>query len=367
MTNNTYRAAAIGRTGGGDYGHNLHLSFRELGNVELVAIADPDEAGRKRAQAESGACNGYADYAEMLGRERPDIVNVCPRWTDCHLEMVLACIEAGAHVYCEKPLTWSLEEGDRIVAAAAATGKKVAVAHQSVHLPILKGLMRMIQEGRIGEPLSIHTYGKQDARGGGEDMIVLGTHLFNLMRYLAGDVLWMFGHVTIGGKEITLDDISEPSEPVGLVAGDRINSYYAFAGGLSGFFESRRFPDKEMNRYGLFIEGSEGTIAASTGGVSDPMIYPHPLFKPWVGDQRWQPLRALPIVSLHETGNRFAVLDLIASIEEDRDPLSSASDAVAALEMILGTYESQITKSRVQFPMRQRRHPLAYWREGFYD
>src|SRR4249919_2686400 len=51
----TYRAAAIGRTGGGGYGHGLHLAYKGLENVEFVAVADPDEAGRAKAAAETGA------------------------------------------------------------------------------------------------------------------------------------------------------------------------------------------------------------------------------------------------------------------------------------------------------------------------
>jgi len=54
---------------------------------------------------------------------------------------------------------------------------------------------------------------------------------------------------------------------------------------------------------------------------------------------------------------------LIAAIEQDREPVSSARSAVAALEMIMGTYESQITGGRVELPMARRDHPLLAWQE----
>ena len=57
---------------------------------------------------------------------------------------------------------------------------------------------------------------------------------------------------------------------------------------------------------------------------------------------------------------------LIAAVEEDRQPLSSARDARAALEMILGAYEAQITGARVALPMPNRQHPLLAWKEGYY-
>ena len=197
-----YRAAAIGRTGRGNYGHGLHLAYTDHPAVDFVAVADPDEEGRTKAQTETGAAAAYPDYREMLREQSPDIVSVCPRWTDCHLEMVIACLEAGAHVYCEKPMTWNLAEGDAIVFRAREAGLKVAVAHQAVYLPRIQGLRRILREGRIGEVQAIHAHGKQDRRGGGEDMIVLGTHLFNMMRFFVGDVRWMSAQVTVEGREL---------------------------------------------------------------------------------------------------------------------------------------------------------------------
>ncbi|MBM3278390.1 MAG: Gfo/Idh/MocA family oxidoreductase [Candidatus Handelsmanbacteria bacterium] len=365
MSEEKYRAAAIGRTGQGGYGHGLHIAYQGIDQVEFVAVADPDEAGRLKAQAETNAPRAYADYREMLRTEKPDLVSVCPRWTDCHLEMVLACLEAGAHVYCEKPLTWNLAEGDRIVAEAASRRLKVAVAHQGVYLPRVQHLKGLLAQGRIGQVHSLHAHGKQDQRGGGEDMIVLGTHLFNMMRFFVGEVAWMSAQVQVEGRELAKEDIRQPTEPVGPVAGDCIHSFFSFKGGPVGFFESRRHQAGGNQRYGLDIAGSEGIISLRGGSGNELMIYPHPVFRPADPAQRWQPLDEVPDQPLAK-GNRLAILDLIRAIEEDRPPLSSAADAVAALEMILGAYESQITGGRVCFPTPHRRHPLAAWQEGFY-
>lgn len=359
-----YRAAAIGRTGRGGYGHGLHLAYRELDNVEFTAVADEDGEGRAKGQQETGAPRGYADYQEMLKVEQPDIVSIGPRWTDCHLEMALACLEAGAHVYCEKPMTWSLEEGDQIVSMAALAGKKVAVAHQGVYLPRIQRVKEMLEEGRIGQVQAIYAHGKQDRRGGGEDMIVLGTHLFNMMRFFAGDVDWMTAQVTAEGRALTPDDIREPGEPVGPVAGDCVNSYFAFKSGVAGFFESRKDQAGSSRRYGMEIVGSEGILSVRGGTGSELMIYPHPVFLPSAVEQRWEPLDEVPDASLGD-GNRLAIVDLIEAIEANRAPRSSARDAVAALEMILGAYASQITGARVEMPM-ARQHPLVVWPQGGY-
>ena len=126
MSQKTYRAAAIGHTGAGNYGHGLHMPFQELENIEFVAVADPDEAGRQEEMEKTGVERGYADYREMLDKEELDIVSMGPRWTTDHLEMLLACINAGCHVYSEKPMTATLAEGDQVVETASRAGKKVA-------------------------------------------------------------------------------------------------------------------------------------------------------------------------------------------------------------------------------------------------
>ena len=355
MNQKMYRAAAIGHTGAGNYGHGLHMPFKELKNIEFVAIADPDEAGRQEEMEKTGVQRGYSDYREMLDKEDLDIVSMGPRWTTDHLDMLLACINSGYHVYSEKPMTATLAEGDQIVEAASQNRIKVAVAHQAVYLPSIQAVKRMLHDGAIGTVQAIHGHGKQDQRGGGEDMIVLGTHLFNMMRFFVGDVKWMQAHVTENGKEVTSDDARDATEPVGLVAGDCINSYFAFESGVSGLFDSRKH-EVSGDYYGMEIIGSKGRISMRGGGGDSLVIYPYPCWTLANTSQTWEAVQVddTPFSS----GNNLAVLDLIDAIENDRKPISAAEDAVAALEMILGAYESQLTGKRVSFPIANREHPL---------
>lgn len=356
MSDKIYRAAAIGRTGGGNYGHGLHLAYKELDNVEFIAVADQHDDGRAKAKKETGAKRDYADYREMLAAEELDIVSVCPRWVDCHLEMVLACIEAGCNVYCEKTMALSLEDGDTMVTAADQAGLKIAVAHQGVYLPGVQKIKQILADGKIGQVQAIYAHGKQDRRGGGEDMIVLGTHIFNMMRYFMGDVAWMSSHVMADGHDITPNDVREATEPVGLVAGDCINSYFAFENGVSGFFDSRKDQAGGGERYGMEIVGSEGILSLRGGTASMVAIYPYALFAPTNFSQQWEKLE-LDNTPLY-TGNQYAIVDMIDAIENNREPISSGRAAIAALEMILGAYESQITGGRVEIPMINRKHPL---------
>src|SRR5437867_1478751 len=91
----TYRVAVIGRTGRGDYGHDLDTVWLDVPDVEVVAVADESPAGLAKAMDRLRAKTSYADYRDMLAREKPDVVSIAPRWLDCHRDMLLACVEAG--------------------------------------------------------------------------------------------------------------------------------------------------------------------------------------------------------------------------------------------------------------------------------
>lgn len=357
-----FRAGAIGHTGRGNFGHGLHLGFVGVSSVQPVAVADPDPAGRAAAQREIGAANAYADYREMLANESLDIVAVCPRYVDRHEELLMAAIDAGCHVYCEKPMTADLATADRVIDAAAAKGLKIAVAHQNVYLPQLRELRRRVADGLIGALQELRGTGKQDRRGGGEDMLVLGTHLFNTMRYFAGDVAWISGHVTVAGREIGPGDAREASEPIGLIAGDAITGYYRFAGGAVGTYASRANQPGKGRGFSLQLIGDRGSVAMRGAG-DDFMIARHDHWAPWDGIDGWDPLD-LGAFELHEDGNRLAIEDLIAAIDEDREPLAGARSARAALEMIHGVYASQLAGGRVAVPLADRGHPLARLRAG---
>src|SRR5438876_469482 len=89
------RAAIIGHTGQGDYGHGLDQIFNHRPEIEVVAIADPVASGRAAAVARSGALRQYDDYRLMLQREKPRLVCIAPRWTDQHHAMAIAALDIG--------------------------------------------------------------------------------------------------------------------------------------------------------------------------------------------------------------------------------------------------------------------------------
>src|SRR5262249_15984404 len=173
MTSRRYRVAVIGRTGKGNYGHGLDVVWNQIENVEVVAVADPDEKGRAAAAARIKAKAAYADYREMLDKERPEIVSVADRWLDQHHDMVLACVRHGAHVFLEKPMARTLREADEIVSACEQHHVKLAIAHQTRHSPRVKVIRDLISSGRLGGPADIPGRGKEDPPSGGDALLPL--------------------------------------------------------------------------------------------------------------------------------------------------------------------------------------------------
>src|SRR5262245_44811827 len=225
-----YRVAVIGRTGKGNYGHSLDTVWLKCDKAEIVAVADENETGRAAAAKRLNAKTAYADYKQMLEKEKPQIVSVADRWPDCHRDMVIACAEHGASIFLEKPVAQTLQQADEMVAACEKHHVKCAVAHQTRYSPRVKVAKDLIGGGKIGEVMELRGHGKEDARGGGQDMMVLGTHTFDLMRYLAGDAKWCFARIQQGGKKAVSGDVRQGAEQIGPILGDHITATYGFGG-----------------------------------------------------------------------------------------------------------------------------------------
>jgi predicted dehydrogenase len=362
-----YRTGIIGHTGAGDYGHDLDLTCGRMAELEVVALADPDSTGRARAAARSGAARTYASYSEMLAQEQLDLVVVATRYVDGHEAMLLAAIHAGAHIYCEKPLVASPAEADRVLAAADAAGVHIAVAHIGRAFAALPRLRALVAGGKIGRLRRVHGFGKCDRRGGGQDLMVLGSHILDMMCYFAGEPAWVHAHIMQQGRDAAAGDVRPGDEGVGLIAGDSIVSHFAFHGGVMGEFESFVAQDgTDTSYFTLLLEGTAGTIGYRSFGFRH-LCWHHRGIPFPAADERWEPLELdghAPegpddMRERYIWAHQHLIRDLLQSVAERRPPLASARAAATALEMMMAAYESHFTGGRVSLPLTNRRHPLA--------
>jgi predicted dehydrogenase len=358
-----YRIAVIGHTGRGNYGHGVDTVWFDIPGCEIVGVADADEAGRAAAVERLKAPKGYADYRQLLDETKPDIAAIGPRWLDQHRDMVVAAAERGIHVYMEKPFCRTPKEADEMIAACEQHKIKLAIAHQTRYSPRLEMVRQLIEDGAIGTVLELRGRGKEDSRGGGEDLWVLGSHVMNLIHHLGGEPLWCSGTVLQDGKPVTKEHVKPGNEGIGPLAGDTVHAMYELDNGVSAYFGSRRNAAGE--RFGLQVYGSKGVIEILTGHLPPTHILQDPMWSPGRSGKSWVPISSAGIGKeeplrdggLHG-GNILACLDLMSAIEEDRLPECNVYEARMTIEMISAVFESHRLGGPAKFPLQNRGNPL---------
>jgi len=320
----------------------------------------------------------------MLDRDSPDIVVLCSRHPHDHFDQIKAVAEKGIHLYCEKPISASLLEADEIVEIAEKHQIKICMAHPARYGLAFRTMKKMVQAGEIGKSLTIHGRGKNDHRGGGEDLMVLGTHILDLQTFFFGAPEYVFADVTADGHPIAKTDRTETVEPIGPAAGDEVFACFRFPGGVRGIFESKRgLLDRQSGiiHMGITVIGTTGALSMRfcDGGMpeaklrisrrpgppeDDSCFEEVPLTEKCVIPEA-EPLDYslsgrgdIPGATWFQEANRFAVWDLMRAIEEDRQPVSNIYNARLILEMIYGIYASQLSGGVIHFPLSNRNHPL---------
>ena len=191
----------VGIIGAGMVVQGAHVkAFQARDDVRVVAIADPFEAYRKGVGEQLGCARLYEDYRQMLDDRDVQALDIClPHFQ--HEQVVLDALDAGKDVLLEKPIAMTLEQADRMIAAAKAKGRKFYVALNQRFYPAHRKLKDIIDSGQYGKPflalcqLVGDELGRMNDpqswkgtwdRAGGGALIDTGTHIIDL-------VLWWFG------------------------------------------------------------------------------------------------------------------------------------------------------------------------------
>jgi predicted dehydrogenase len=238
------------------------------------------------------------------------------------------------------------------------------------YLPEVARAKEMIAAGDIGDVLEVRGRGKEDARGGGEDLMLLGSHVLDLFRFFLGNPAWCFARVTEGGAPASKGHVRPGNEGIGPIAGDRIDAAY---GGFSSapatpaYFTSCRGAGSTPSRFGVRVLGTRGALSFEPSSPQKVYMTEDPR---WGRDEKgWLAVSVPPDdVSTHlgdaqwlQHANVRIAADLIDAVERNREPVCGIRDARATLEMIWATYESHRTQAAVPLPLRSREHPLSRW------
>lgn len=155
----TYRIALIGS---GWWGNNILREAVAAGNSMVVGICDVDGRALQDTQKNLDDWTGekpkhYRDYRELLQREKPDIVIVATpdHW---HALPAIAAMQAGAHVYLEKPIGHTIDEGKAILRTARDTQRVVQVGTHRRVSPHNMAAMELLRSGKVGKVSAVKCF-----------------------------------------------------------------------------------------------------------------------------------------------------------------------------------------------------------------
>lgn len=192
------------------------IALRAVGTVYddiaaplCVSLADRDPAAAAAAAVDLGFERGTGDWRQLLDDPAIDVIDICtPNYL--HYEMSRAALEAGKHVYCEKPLTLDVAEAEALARLAQQSGKVHAVGLNYTTNPLIHTAREIIRSGEIGEPVAFSGRYFEDYLAnpdvpfswrcerkfaGAGALADLGSHLINMVHYLLGRPSRLFGDI----------------------------------------------------------------------------------------------------------------------------------------------------------------------------
>lgn len=125
--------------------------------AKVVAVADLELLMAEQIAVRYGIPAHYDDLDRLLDHEKPDVVHITTP-PGSHLPLATKAIDAGAHVYVEKPLTLTYADSRRLVEHAARAGKKLTIGYSYLFDPPALGMRELVQEGVLGDPVHVESF-----------------------------------------------------------------------------------------------------------------------------------------------------------------------------------------------------------------
>ncbi len=212
----------IGIIGTGQIAQHHLKVYSQLPGAKVAAVCDiVPEKVNKSAQT-FGVEHIYSDFRELLKRDDIDAVDVCLH-NNLHAPAVIAGLEAGKHVYCEKPIAGSYRDGVSMIETARRVGKKLHIQLSTLYQPETRAARELIAAGEIGEIYHARSTGHRrrgrpyvDGYGAIEFVqkpISGGGALYDMGVYHISQLLYLMGNPEvkrISGKTYQKIDIDEP-------------------------------------------------------------------------------------------------------------------------------------------------------------
>ncbi len=188
----------LGMIGTGIIAGTYFAALKECSDFKLTAVAEVNEEKAKQVSKEQGVPY-YLDYKEMCEKEDIDAVVInLPHFLHC--EATVFCLQKGIHVLCEKPMANTVDECEKMIAAAEKSGKMLAIGHVMRYLPAMQVIKEYTDNKTLGEltmvtevrnepyflPQRPRWFLNKKLSGGGICMN-FGAHALDKLAYVIGD------------------------------------------------------------------------------------------------------------------------------------------------------------------------------------
>ena len=353
---------------------------------QLTAVAGRNADGVRAAAGKLGWESAESDWRRLIERDDIDLIDICTPG-DTHAEIAVAALEAGKHVLCEKPLANSVNEAQRMTAAAEAAAKRGVFAMCGFsyrRTPALALAKRMVEEGRLGTIRHVRAQYLQDwladenapmtwrldkSKSGSGSLGDIGAHSIDTAQWLTGQKITGVSALLetfvperpLAGNLVGLGGQGDAGAdaPRGAVTVDDAAIFSArFDGGAAsagavGVFEATRYALGRKNAMRLELNGTKASLAFDFEDMNVLSFYdaaesPDAGFRrilvtepehPYVG--KWWPTgHGLG----YEHGFTHQVVDLVNALAEQRQPEPSFADALQ-VQQVLAAVESSAANS----------------------
>jgi predicted dehydrogenase len=330
-----------------------HLSAALDNGLEVVALCDifPQALDTLAEANNLSGVRKYTDLREMLAREELDLIAITTK-SSLHAAAALDCIRAGAHVIIEKPVALSLADADAIIEESTKRNIKVCSCHQNRFNKPIQKLRSAVEGGDFGKLLYAsatirwsrsRAYYEQAAWRGtwaedGGTLMNQCVHNIDLLRWMmGGEIVEVMAYT----DQLVHDYIEGEDFGIALIR---------FANGSYGVLEGTSAIYNDDLEETLSIFGSEGT--AMIGGKSLN------LFEQWEFKKTTEDVASLQEKygenpdNIYGFGHLPLYADMIAAIQEDRQPYISIKDGRDVIELILAIYTSAAEGRPVKLPLK---------------
>lgn len=240
--------------------------------TRLVGVATSTEASRELAIERAGYEFSTDDFAELLKREDIHIIDVAtPNYL--HREQVIAAVKAGKHVYCDKPLAMNAVEAAEMAELARQAGTTCQITFHNRFAPATMRARQMVEDGFLGEIVSFRaaylhsgytdpnrpmSWRMRFETSGGGAVMDLGSHIIDLVRWLAGDFTRVQANMRTLIKERPVSKGSSQKEPV--TVDDMAVMQLEMPNGSIGTIEASRIATGVADDLRFEIHGTKGAL-----------------------------------------------------------------------------------------------------------